>query len=237
MSKLSFDKGYKKERMNKMKDGSKESRKHAAVQEFYHYLFPIIKSGNIPYITLSQQEVAMADQFAEDRLAYKIQLNDLGYTTDAKGRGDSINASFRGSTGARAEDGSKIAFARHGIDVTIDKTRGTSREKNTPDIVFQHNGRTYELGVKACTGRNLPVISRFQHTYPQLFCYVENLDDGSCKVYLLGVGYPKILNDERNRSDEAVADPNMLYKKTGFKGFKWLVSWDNYISRIINKAS
>ena len=163
----------------------------------------------------------MIENFAIKRLEDKQKRNDHGYTVDKH------KALERGIIGVVAEWAIVLDAQVHGIKLTMDTTIGSATEHNVPDFP------EINTGCKSSKMGNVPVIYKKEHhTYPQIISLVEEQEDGSFIVYVLGVAYPKILNDSRNRSDDGIVDPRMLYKKTAFIGTKWLTPWETYISRV-----
>ena len=224
---------------------TKDERKDVAVNLFFKYLGDFIKKpnyfrgGTIKRVILEPEVVAEAIAFAEEKLKAKIAAKDAGYTDSDTTVGDPLNANIRSITGSLAEYAVVQALRENGIIVDVETAIGPDARKFAhADVVFQLGDRTYSLGVKASRGKNVAVISKQSAREPQIFCYVEELDNGRYAVSILGIGFKNVLNDERNRSDAAVADPNMLHKrspKTGFIGYAYLTPWDNYISYIQNQ--
>lgn len=202
-------------------------REFKALNDFLHY-----NGNNIPKVYVSQQNAASCQTFSDNRLDAKKKANNTHYSFGTNGTGDGKNATYRGGIGAFGEAGIGQDCSDRGFKVSINYEVYSGVDAN-PDVYIEINGRKFPLGVKSCSGRNLPVISRStNHKYPQVFCYIEHLDDGGKNVHILGVAYPKVLNHPNNRTDDGIADPNMLDRKTAFKGFRWLTPWETYISRI-----
>ena len=216
--------------------GSWNERAKRARDIFYKFIWFFIKNCST-VIVLSKEQITDALTFSHDKLAAKRAAKDAGYVLTENGTGDPINAELRGDNGYLAEKALEFALNTAGIMVQMDKQISSdSRLHAGADFVFTIGERSYRLGCKASHGCNAPVISRKIHKYPQAVCYVQPQEDGSCKVYICGVAYPKILNDERNRSDDGIIDTNMLDRKTAFIGFKWLTPWNTYISRILEQS-
>jgi hypothetical protein len=176
-------------------------------------------------VTVDSALLEKAKEFATVKLDYKVESGDRGYTK-INGKGDSYNAGCRSITGSIAEFAIQKSLAEHGIYVDVDTNLGKSKDFNIPDFP------TINTGVKAAMWGNIPVIFKGEQKYPQIMCIVEKIDDTKYDVHICGVAYPRILNDPRNRTDDGIADPAMLYKKTSFVGFKYLTDWETYISRI-----
>jgi hypothetical protein len=161
------------------------------------------------------------ESFAIARLADKQARNDRGYTVDKH------KAVQRGLLGVVGEEAVIIASRKHDVHLSMSTDIGPADQFNVPDFP------EINLGCKAAKMGNIPVMYKnVEHDYPQVICLVDEQEDGSFIVYILGVAYPKILNDMRNRSDDGITDPRMLYKKTAFIGTRWLTPWEDYITRV-----
>lgn len=161
------------------------------------------------------------EEFALARLKDKQMRNDRGYTED------NHKAIQRGICGVVAEWAIVIEAKKHGLELKMDMDIGPADKFNVPDF------EEINTGVKAAKLGNIPVMYKnVEHEYPQFICLVDERFDGSFLVYILGVAYPRVLNDVRNRSDDGIVDPKMLYKKTAFIGTRWLTPWETYISRV-----
>jgi hypothetical protein len=183
--------------------------------KYYH------TTSNWHKVIIPSSDRAKLEEFAIARLNDKQLRNDRGYTED------DYKAIERGICGVAAEWAIVIEAEKYGVHLTMNTEIGPASKFNVPDF------EEINTGCKAARIGNIPVMYKnIEHKYPQFICLVDNKPDNSFIVYILGIAYPKILNDPRNRSDDGIIDPKMLYKKTAFIGTKWLTPWETYISRV-----
>ena len=194
-------------------------RRYPIMLDLYNKYYK--KSSAWVKVVIPAEDRERLEAFALERLTDKQTRNDRGYTVDKH------KALQRGLLGVVGEEAIITLLQQYNIHLSMSTEIGPADQFNVPDFP------EINLGCKAAKMGNIPVVYKHvNHDYPQVICLVDEQDDGSFVVYILGVAYPKILNDERNRSDDGITDPRMLYKKTAFIGTRWLTPWETYITRV-----
>ena len=194
--------------------------RHKKAEELFHKHYrSLLATQSYEKVIIPASEIPKLTQFAHDRWEDKKDRNDYGWTSD------SHNAAKRGLYGNVGERALSISAEQHGIYMPMTFDIGPACKFSGPDFAL------INTGCKAARMGNIPVVLKrelFEH--PQAICLVEELPDGSYAVYILGVAMPSVLADPKNRSDDGIIDPKMLYKKTAFIGTDALIPWQTYIT-------